>query len=224
MIRDPVTRDAHRLGDEPDALHFRNHQDQGLGGAGAGQDDVVEDRSSLPQIRGLALGERSSTCWELVAACTVVMDADKNAVSAEIIQERLHHVGQAGGRAGGVGNQHVPLGIVVGVVDPHDGGDGIRRHFLALVLDLEGSRHDDLLGPGSRCPRREPLGIVGRTCWVEKGAGGIHHQFHPVIAPADFGTGLRCLRRKVVFTPLMRMLPTLSSSSSITRPARQPYR
>jgi len=84
------------------------------------------------------------------------------------------------------------LGIIIGVVDSHHGGNGIGGYLPALVLDLEGSRHNDLLCTRQQMPARRTFRIIGRGGGIQERTRGIHHQFHPQIAPAN-GTGIAML-------------------------------
>ena len=112
----------------------------------------------------------------------------KNPPGAEMWIKRFDHMGQAGGGAGGIGDQPVAPRIVIIVVDAHHGGDGIlghRSHLLPLILN--GAETITFSAPASRWPLRAPLGSSGRQGGVQELAGGIHHQTHAGVRQAIAG-------------------------------------
>ena len=109
----------------------------------------------------------------------------EQAPGAEMIQQRLDHVRQAGGGAGSRGNHLVPARIVVPVVDAHDRGHRPIRHALPLVLDFERRRDDHFFRAGLDVAQAGPLGIVRRQVGVQEPPGGVHHHPHPLPGPVD---------------------------------------
>ena len=84
-------------------------------------------------------------------------------------QQRLDHVRQPGGGAGGGGNDMVPGGVEVGVVDPLHQQNAVIGQRFGFVLDLEGSRCQNLFRSRFQVAAEAPVlwsaGRVGSRNW-----------------------------------------------------------
>ena len=177
--------DADGFGDEPDLFHLRNDQAEGLGGAGGGQDDVVHGAPRFSQVGGPGLGRAVEHGLGAGRGVDRGHGRGQDPFRPEMVEQRFDHVGQAGGGAGGVGNDLVYPRVVILVIDAHDRGHGIIGHCPALILDFEGRGDYDLFGASLQVAQDRPLGIIGRSGRVEKLSGGVHDQPDVFAGPVD---------------------------------------
>ena len=155
------------------ALHFREHQRRGLGGARRRRDDV--DRGGTPALPVLLRWTVDSLLGRRVG----VHRGHEALLEAEALLEHdVDERHEAVGGAGGVGDNVVFGGVVLAVVHAHDDGD---------VLVLRRGGDDDLLGAGHDVAvggLRVVLGGVGEQ------AGRLDHELHAQLGPGKLGRRL----------------------------------
>ena len=132
-----------------------------------------------------APGTASSTCWVLVAACTVLMPAvimcrvRSRSSSGRSMWARAVVVQEAPDtrtwRAGSKAYWLIPL---ISVIESSGSGT-------FFVLILKGELWSTALAPPRRWPRREPAGRIGGHGGVHEAAGGVDHHRDAVVPPGD---------------------------------------